>query len=182
MSDEKVKRATGCPWERWVHALDVVEAHTWPHRSIAEYVHEKFKTPSWWTQTVTVGYERIKGLRVKGEGRGGEQRTTRSRTFAVPLARLYRAFADTRTRSRWLPGVKLIVRTARKDKSMRVTWPDGTHVAIGFTGKGPAKSQVALDHSRLKDRADADARKAYWGERLTVLQDMLMQSGKKKSA
>ncbi len=63
MSDAALKAKTGCPWERWVRALDRVQAHTWPHRRIAEYVHEKYKVPGWWSQTVTVGYERIKGLR-----------------------------------------------------------------------------------------------------------------------
>jgi len=39
------KPKTGCAWERWVKALDRVQAHTWPHRRIAEYVHEKYKVP-----------------------------------------------------------------------------------------------------------------------------------------
>ncbi len=44
-------------------ALDYVNAHTWPYRKIAEYVQKKFKVQDWWAQTVTVGYERIRGLR-----------------------------------------------------------------------------------------------------------------------
>ena len=64
-SDAALKANTGCTWERWVKALDRVAAHTWPHRRIAEYVSEKYKVPGWWAQTVTVGYERIKGLRAK---------------------------------------------------------------------------------------------------------------------
>src|SRR5690349_10074686 len=63
MSDTALKAKTGCTWERWVKALDRVEAHTWPHRKIAEYVNAKYKVPDWWAQMVTVGYERIKGLR-----------------------------------------------------------------------------------------------------------------------
>ncbi|HEU5154041.1 MAG TPA: hypothetical protein VFU03_04890, partial [Gemmatimonadales bacterium] len=62
MSDVTIKARTGCTWERWVWALDRVDAHLWPHREIAQYVQEKYKVPDWWTQTVTVGYERIKGL------------------------------------------------------------------------------------------------------------------------
>ena len=69
MSDAKLKAATGCDWASWVKALDYAGADNWPHREIARYVSEKFKTPSWWTQTVAVGYERIKGLRVKGQDR-----------------------------------------------------------------------------------------------------------------
>ena len=62
-SDAALQAKTGCTWERWVKALYRVQAHTWPHRRIAAYVHEKYQVPGWWSQTVTVGYERIKGLR-----------------------------------------------------------------------------------------------------------------------
>ena len=40
-SDAALKAKTGCTWERWGKALDRVQAHTWPHRRIAGYVHEK---------------------------------------------------------------------------------------------------------------------------------------------
>ena len=55
-SDAILKTRTGCTWERWVKALDGVEAHTWTHTEIARHVHEKYKIPGWWAQTVTVGY------------------------------------------------------------------------------------------------------------------------------
>jgi len=90
-SDAALKAATGCTWERWVRALDHVEAHTWTHRDIAKYVAEKYKVAGWWAQTVTLGYERIKGLRAVGQRRDGSFEASKSRTFAVPLTRLYRA-------------------------------------------------------------------------------------------
>ncbi len=173
MSDAALKAKTGCTWERWVKALDRVAAHTWPHREIAHYVHEKYKVPGWWAQTVTVGYERIKGLRAIGQRRGGGFEATKSKTFAVPLARLYRAWSDARTRARWLADVDLTIRTATRDKSMRITWPDKTSVAVGFTGKGSTKSQVAIQHERLPDKAAATRLKQYWEQRLAGLGEVL---------
>ena len=104
MSDATIKAKTGCTWEQWVKALDRVEAHTWTHREIAKYVKEKFEIPGWWAQTVTVGYERIRGLREVGQRRDGTYEANKSRTFAVPVARLFDAFHDPRVRARWLPG------------------------------------------------------------------------------
>jgi len=172
-SDAILKEKTGCTWERWVLALDYKRAHTWPHREIARYVHEKYKIPGWWAQTVTVGYERIKGLRVVGQRRDGSFETSKSRTFGVPLARLYSAFHDTRTRARWLPGVDLTVRTATREKSMRITWPDRTSVEVGFTRKGADKSQVAVQHGKLADRVAVTRVKQYWTERLGALEEVL---------
>ena len=172
-SDAILKAKTGCTWERWVKALDRAHAHTWPHRDIAAYVHEKYKLPGWWAQTVTVGYERIKGLRAIGQRRDGSFDATKSKTFAVPLARLYRAFNDARTRARWLPGVDLTVRTATRDKSMRITWPDRTSVEVGFASRGAAKSQVQLQHGKFADPAAAMRAKQYWAERLGALGEVL---------
>jgi uncharacterized protein YndB with AHSA1/START domain len=172
-SDAALKAATGCTWDRWVRALDRVEAHGWTHRDIARHVREKYRVTSWWAQTVTVGYERIKGMRAVGQRRDGSFEATKSRTFGVPLTRLYRAFADGRTRARWLPGVDLIVRTATAGRSMRVTWPDRTSVSIGFASRGRGKSQVAVQHEKLPDRAAATALKQFWTERLAALEAVL---------
>src|SRR3989441_3214370 len=139
MTDAALKARTGCTWERWVKALDRVAAHTWPHREIAHYVHEKYKVPGWWAQTVTVGYERIKGLRAIGQRRGGGFQATTSKTLALPAAPLYRAFSDARTPARWLPGISPPRRTAAREKYMRITWADGTSGDVGFTRNGPPK-------------------------------------------
>jgi hypothetical protein len=172
-SDAIIKEKTGCTWERWVKALDRAKAYTWPHREIAKYVQEKYQTPSWWSQTVTVGYERIKGLRAIGQRRDGSFEASKSKTFAVPLPQLYRAFHDARTRARWLPGVDLTVRTATREKSMRITWPDKTSVEVGFARKGAGKSLVALQHVKLPDKTAATRVKQYWTERLGALAEVL---------
>ena len=172
-SDALIKERTGCNWERWVKALDRAKAETWPHREIAKYVMEKYKIPGWWAQTVTVGYERIKGLRAVGQRRDGSFEASKSKTFTVPLDRLYQAFVDSRTRARWLPGIQLTVRTATRNKSMRITWPDGTSLEVGFMSKGTSKSQVALQHVRLPDRTAATRMKEYWAERLAALEQVL---------
>ena len=171
-SDAILKEKTGCTWERWVKALDSHKAYTWPHREIAKYVTEKYRVPGWWAQTVTVGYERIKGLRAVGQRRDGSFEANKSKTFAVPLARLYRAFHNRRTRARWLPAVDLTVRTATREKSMRITWPDRSSVVIGFTRLGPKKSQVALTHEKLGDRDSATRMKQYWSGRLRALEEV----------
>jgi hypothetical protein len=174
-SDAILKERTGCTWERWVKALDRSKAYTWPHRDIAKHVQERYKVPGWWAQTVTVGYERIKGLRVVGQRRDGTFEANKSRTFAVPLARLYQAFEDRRLRARWLPNVDLMVRTATRDKSMRITWPDRTSLEVGFMAKGSGKSQVALQHTKLPEKAAATRMKQYWAERLDDLAEVLTQ-------
>ena len=170
MSDASLKEATGCNWERWVRTLDRAGAANKSHREIAKLV-AFFGTPSWWTQMVTVGYERIRGMRQKGQLRDGAFQATKSRTFDADVTQVYDAFASASTRTRWLgrDGNDVVVQSATPPKRMRLSWPDGTSAVIGFLSKGPSKSVAAVQHDKLPTRAAADAAKRAWAERFDRL-------------
>jgi uncharacterized protein YndB with AHSA1/START domain len=169
MSDAKIRENTGCNWERWVWTLDQVNAQDWPHPEIARYVKEKFKVRDWWTQAVTVGYERIRGLRERGQRRSGSWEASKSRTIGAGVSAVFKAFKQPKLRSAWLPGRKVAIRTAVPNKSMRITWEDGTSVELSFASKGRSKSMVAVQHTRLPSREAAAEAKAFWDEHLNAL-------------
>jgi hypothetical protein len=173
MSDEVVKEKTGRTWEGWLRALDVEGAAEMSHREIATLVNGKYKAGPWWGQMITVGYERIKGLRARGQQRDGLYAATKSKTFTVPIDALYEAWADARARKQWLEGKSVKVRTATAPKSMRLDWPDGGIIAVGFSAKGKGKSAVAIEHSRLPDKEAVNRIKQYWGERFDALGEFL---------
>jgi hypothetical protein len=175
MSDEKIRAKTGCTWERWVYALDRKGAEKMSHRDIAALVNEKYKIDGWWSQSVTVGYERIKGLRARGQRRDGTYETTKSRTFNVPVTTLFDAWADARVRRQWLNGESVKVRTATAPKSMRLDWSDRTIIAVGFLAKGKSKSSVAVQHAKLPDKETAQSLKQYWSDRLDALGEVLSE-------
>ena len=170
-SDAAVTEKTGRSWAEWVRVLDKAGAAEMPHREIAQHV-SSLGTPAWWSQMVTVGYERIRGLRDKGQRRDSAYEMSKSRTFAVPVGKLYGAFAKPRTRARWLPE-KMTVRTATPNKTMRVTWSDKTDVHLYFTPKGEQKSTITVQHLKLPDKAAVGAKKQWWGERLDQLAEVL---------
>jgi uncharacterized protein YndB with AHSA1/START domain len=177
MSDRVVKAKTGRSWEEWVRLLDTRGARSMVHRDIADCLYREHGVPGWWAQMVTVGYERIRGLRERGQRRDGGYEASKSRTFGVPLARLYRAFDDRGQRNRWLGDARPTVRKAMPNRSMRITWEDGTSVEAHFTAKGPNKSQVAIQHRKLATKAAATAMKAYWEARLGALGEMFDDRG-----
>jgi hypothetical protein len=172
MSDAKIKEHTGCDWEKWVYALDRKKAYELSHTELAKLIKEKYKTPDWWTQTVAVGYERIKGLRAKGQRRDGSYSANKSRTFNVPVERLFAAWTDTRTRNKWLGDKNVKIRTATAPKSIRLQQDDAI-VAVMFTRRGAAKSAVAIDEGKLPSKEAAEAVKQYWSDRFDDLQVVL---------
>ncbi|HJP85645.1 MAG TPA: hypothetical protein VJ852_06625 [Gemmatimonadaceae bacterium] len=173
MSDDVIKAKTGCTWERWVRSLDYHGADKMSHREIASLVKKTYKVGDWWSQTVTVGYERIKGLRARGQRRDGTYEASKSRTFDVPVKALFEAWADDRTRKRWLDGTAVRIRTATEPKSMRLDFDNNSIIAVGFTPKGSSKSSVAVQHTKLPDRETANRLKEYWSNRLDALADVL---------
>ena len=176
MSDSVIKEKTGCTWQKWVKSLDYYGAENMSHRDIAELVKEKYKVADWWTQTVTVGYERIKGLRARGQRRDGTYEASKSRTFNVPVEKLFDAWAKAAMRRKWIGDAEVTVRTSTKPKSMRIDWNRDTIIAVGFTSKGESKSSVAVQHTKLPDRETAARLKQYWSERLENLAGVLAAS------
>jgi uncharacterized protein YndB with AHSA1/START domain len=172
-SDAAIKARTGCTWDRWVFALDHYHADKMSHGEIAALVASKYRIDGWWAQAVTVGYERIKGLRAIGQRRDGTYEANKSRTFKVPVTTLFDAWANARTRRRWLDGRIGKVRTATPAKSMRLDGEDRSIVAVGFMSKGRSKSAVAVQHTKLRDRDTANRLKQYWSERFDALAEVL---------
>jgi hypothetical protein len=165
MSEAAIQKATGRSWAEWVKLLDQIGASSKPHGDIVRHV-SSLGMPDWWSQMVTVGYERVRGLRDRGQRRGGLYEASKSRTFAVPVKKLFDNFKKS------LPS-NAEVKSATPNKRLRVRWDDGTTVEVMFLSKAAAKSAVAVTHQKLPDKSSAARMKAWWGERLTALAEVL---------
>jgi len=173
MSDIAVKAKTGKNWKDWFAVLDQAGARKMNHQEIVKLVSEKHDVGPWWQQMVTVSYEQARGLREKYQKPAGYQISV-SRTVNAPVARLYKSFADARSRSSWLPEKGFVVRTKTADRSMRVSWNDNkTSLEINFYPKAADKTQVVVQHSKLPDAKSSAKMKTYWGKALDRLRTSL---------
>jgi hypothetical protein len=171
ISSEAVRAKTGKGWAEWFAALDKAGAAEWPHKEIAKHLHA-LGCGDWWSQMVTVGYEQARGLRVKHQVAGGFSASA-SKTVAAPIAKLYAAWADAKTRAKWLGGAKFTVRKATKNRSLRISWHDETNVDVMFLAKGLTKSQVAIEQRKLSGVNDVARVKKFWSQSLEKLRQLL---------
>ena len=172
-SDDAIRERTGRGWEEWFDLLDEWGAAERPHREIARWVAEEQGADGWDAQSVTVSYERARGLRAVGQRADGFA-VTASKTVDVPVERLFDAFVDESLRRRWLPDGELRERAASRPRSARFDWGDGeTRVNVGFTAKGERRSAAALEHARLPSAEEAERMKAFWRERVVALKEVL---------
>ncbi|MGH9703044.1 MAG: hypothetical protein ACRD4K_06685, partial [Candidatus Acidiferrales bacterium] len=173
ISDDAVSAETGKTWADWFSILDAAGAKKWPHKEIANHLYEKEHVRGWWSQMVAVAYEQERGLRQPGQSAEGFS-VSASRTMAVAMAPLLKAWSDEKARRKWLPDATLEISKATAGKSLRAAWNGGaSRVEILFYKKGPRKSQVAVDHRKLKNAKESARMKTYWFEALNRLQELL---------
>ncbi len=172
MSDESIHRGSGKTWDEWFRILDDWSATSRTHKEIAEHLCRAHAVPGWWAQSITVGYERARGMRDKHQRPGGYS-VNASRTVAAPIGQLFAALTVETMRDRWLEPGTLQPRTAQLDRSASFDGPEGTRIAAVFTDKGPAKSSVVLQHDKLPDAAAVETWRAFWKPRLERLATLL---------
>ena len=173
LSSEKLVEATGRNWDEWLEVLDQAGAMKRTHTEIARWLTDQQGVPGWWAQSITVGYERARGLREAGQRADGWS-VTASKTVEVPVETLFEAFEKESIRDRWLPDTDLHLRTATAPTSARYDWGDGsTRLIVNFESLGPSRSRVALEHERLPDGEVAERMKSWWRDRVFALKDLL---------
>ncbi|MSQ34011.1 MAG: hypothetical protein EXR60_06320 [Dehalococcoidia bacterium] len=171
IGDAAVKAKTGKIWQEWLTLLDAADAQKMDHPAIARHLSEQ-GCPYWWSHMVTVGYEQESGLREKHQTPSG-YRISGSKTIVVPLSALYAAWEDATARRRWLKAPGLRVRRATEGKSIRIAWADGSSVDVDFYTRGPAKSQVTVQHGKLAGAEEAARMQAFWAQALGQLKRTL---------
>jgi uncharacterized protein YndB with AHSA1/START domain len=173
VSDQAIRRGTGKGWDEWLRILDAWDATSRSHREIAGYLHQEHGVSGWWSQSVTVGYERARGMRAKYEHATGFAVSV-SKTIGVDADRLYAAFTEARRRGRWLEPGTLRVRTTQKGRTARFDFRDGSsRILASFDPKGRSKTTVTVAHERLPDADAVEELRSFWRERLARLAEVL---------
>ena len=175
--EEAVGNATGRAWSEWFALLDQAQAQSWSHAAIARWLATEHGVTAWWSQMVTVEYERARGLRQVHQKADGFAASA-SKTLALSVDELHRWWAEPPRRRKWLPTAGLTLRTSTPPKSIRLTCSDGSRVNATVFAKGEHKSQVTVDHEKLPDAASVAKVKAEWKAALARLEALTAAPGK----
>ena len=173
MSDAAMERGSGKRIGEWLEILDAWGASERRHPEIARWLVAEHGIGGWWAQSVTVGYERARGLRAVNERPSGYE-VSASRTIRASAGAISDAFTDESVRATWLPDAPISVRTANRGRSARFDWADPTSL-VGFSlfPKGEGRTQIGLAHQKLPDAETAGRLKLMWRERLSALKELL---------
>lgn len=185
MADERVAEKTGKTWEQWFRVLDEAGAADWDHKRIADHVAEQHGVSGWWAQSVTVEYERARGLRALGQRRSGEWEFSVQRTVATSPKKVEAEFRQARRRAAWLEDARLdaAIRAAKptfrsSDTKMGrvLRWDlddsdEGGRLEVTLAPRDDGRSVVTVTHSKLASSDVRDDLKARWTTALDALRD-----------
>jgi hypothetical protein len=157
----------------WFRRLDEWGAPGRQYREIADWLTAEQGLSAWWAQKVIVEYEQARGLRDAGRRKDGTFAAGASRTIAADTERVRAAFLDHELRERWLPDIGANVRTGERGRTVRLDLGDGTRLQATLDARGPSRTAVAVEQSRMTDPAAVAPAKAYWKERLEGLRVLL---------
>ena len=158
MSDEALTAATGRGWATWFELLDAVGATGWKHAQIASWLHEQHGVPRWWCQSVTVGFEQERGMRLPGQRADG--------TFEVSVSATLPSDADAALTA-VIAAVSAKVGNPPTSTSRDAAYPtarwklDGREVLLARANPSKGgRTSVSLTHQRMTDAAQSAPAKA----------------------
>ena len=170
MSDDSLREATGRGWNEWCDVVDAWPGHTGGHTAIASYVRDELGVDGWWAQTVTVGYERITGLRLPYQQPDGTFSAGKSRTVAATATDLKAMLIDDADRADLFPGFETELRSRATSKTVRIgIGPGVAQIALDALPDG--RTKVSVVHEKLPSFDEVEQWKVYWSEWLEAIDE-----------
>ncbi|WP_297082116.1 hypothetical protein [uncultured Demequina sp.] len=182
-SDEAIRKATGAGWDEWVARIDAGPGRAATHTEIAAWVNANSDIGGWWSQGVTVGYERITGMRLPGQRPDGTFTLSRTRTFAVAPDHLRALLEDEGSLTALLPAAQ-VTRTSKAGvKAPRYALEDAADAAgtslgtlqLGFD-PAPKGAKLTVTHEKLPSFGATEPWKDFWAAWLDAVGAALTDS------
>ena len=190
ISDDAVREATGRGWRGWWKILDAWGAHRSSHAEIARYLAGEHGLSGWWSQMVTVQYEREQGLREVGESADGFQMGAQ-RTFLPDARSAWDLLSSSRGLETWLgPGApaRLVegepyrladgttgeVRVVSPGSHVRLTWQpplwsNPSTLQVRAVASSSGRGTISFHHEKLPDAGAREAMIEHWKDVLDEL-------------
>ena len=195
ISDEAVAAATGRTWDEWAAFLDRLGAAEMTHKEIvALTAGPGGLSNGWWQQSVTVGYEQARGLRVVGQTSGADFQIGVQKTLPVPPDAAWALLTEGPGRDVWLGRVESLdfvkgrkyrtdeghegeIRSCVPGERLRLTWnhpglarPSTVQVYLAPSGD---KTSVRFHQERLSSLEERELMRSHWRGVLDELSGLL---------
>lgn len=192
IGDERVRASTGRGWDEWFTLIDDFGGEEKGHQAIAKYLHEEHRVSPWYSQAITVQYERERGMHDVLERPEGFCATATRRIGGVGVETAYGAWTSSESLQEWLHREAAVdarvggrfsafsghtgwIAALRPRARIRIAWDEAAprgEVEVSFRHEEDG-CVVQLQHSKLASKAVADEYKAYWKRAMDSMRSFL---------
>lgn len=170
LSDGAVREATGRGWNEWCDLIDAWDGHRDGHAAVASWLQDTHGVDGWWSQTVTVGWERITGRRLPYQRPDGTFTVSKSRTMNLDVATMRAMLVDDDARTNLFPGYQTSLRSRPKSKALRVGFEPGV-VLFSFDPVDEDRTKVTVTHESLPAFDQVEEWRLYWEKWLEAIEE-----------
>jgi len=167
--DDNVAAATGKSWNTWRTILDDWGAAKVDHPAIAKHLAEQHGLDGWWSQAVTIGYERITGRRLPNQMSDGTFTAIKNRTMDGSATELRALLDDDQARQDLFGGRPAEALSRAGVKTPRFAVGPGI-AKISIVDKGDNRMTVGVQHTKLPAAGDVEEWKFFWTEWLDAIE------------
>lgn len=166
VSSRAIHEATGKTWRQWQTVLRAMNAAALSHKEIAARLHSKHGVSGWWSQTLTVQFERAIGRRQVGQTSTGDFAAAATKTLIGSKDKALRDWQALVGRRRAFDRVDFArapsVSGTKKWRYWRVALADGSKVTIVISAKRAGKALLGVNHERLPNVRAVRRWKIFW--------------------
>lgn len=192
VADAKVLERTGHDLGHWFGVLDTFGAVRHGHTAAARHLREAHGVDGWYSQGITVAYERARGVRAVNQRVDGKFGASVSKTVPLAADAVAAWFTSPRRRTRWTATLDSVLArllaaavkgTAPKGLWLhgsgqyrcRDRWADGVFQLMLMPKSGD-RTTVLVEHSLVATRTGVEHYRRQWRAALTALADALPAS------
>ncbi|WP_243226020.1 DUF4287 domain-containing protein [Microbacterium sp. CIAB417] len=165
VDDARVTAETGRSWDDWTDLILAGPGRDAGHTEIATWLREQHGVDAWWAQSVTVGFERIVGLRLPGQMPDGTFTLSRSKTVDGDLDTIRDLWENDASRDAILPGLttERLSRDGVKVPRFAARGDEGDVGVLSLALDAvKGRVRIVLTHERLADPRAVETWKAFW--------------------
>ncbi len=169
LTDESVSAHTGQGWDEWCRVIEAWPGNLDGHAAIAAYLEREHGLDGWWSQGVTVGYERITGRRLPYQRSDGSFAVGVTRTVPGSADELRDMLLDEQGRAELFPTFDTALRSRPESAAVRLSVGDEGRVLMELADRSDGRVRIAVTHERLPDATTVEPWRRFWTAWLEAL-------------
>jgi hypothetical protein len=189
VSDDRVREKTGRDLDHWFAVLDTFGAVQKGHTETARHLSDAHGVDAWYSQAITVAYERARGVRAVNQRSDGAFAVSASKVVKAGAAAVVKALTTARLRRQWLAatdaslarplskaladaGAKSVIVKPNGEARLRLKF-DGTIAQVFVVPKPGGKVTVTVDHGKLPGAGAVEELRSRWRGSLAALAELV---------